>query len=110
MSTRCIEIIAFTIKPECLGEFAAIKAAVAAEAHALPGLISSTTQRSLTDDHAFVDTMVWESREAAIAGLQSFQQLKTTPAFLAMMAGPPSFMGHFGWSAGDQLLALVAAA
>ena len=107
MSNRVIEIIAFSIKPECVGDFAAIKAAVAAEAHDLPGLISSTTQRSLREENAFVDTMVWESSEAAVAGLQAFQKLSTTPAFMAVMAGPPSFMGHFAWTAGDQSLQLT---
>ena len=108
MTHRCIEIIAFTIKPECLQDFAAIKARVAAEAHDLPGLITSTTQRSLEEEGRFVDTMVWESRQAAIAGLKAFEQLPSTPAFLSMMAGPPTFVGHFAWSAGDRVLPLTA--
>jgi quinol monooxygenase YgiN len=107
MTDRCIEIIAFTIRPECQEQFAAIKARVAAEAHALPGLLSSTTQRSLTEPGRFVDTMVWESRQAALAGRDAFAKLPSTPAFLGMMAGPPAFEGHFAWSAGDRALNLT---
>jgi len=109
MSDRCIQIIAFTIKPDSLDDFDAIKAAVAAEAHALPGLLSSTTQRSMTEPSAFVDTMVWESQEAAVAGLEAFESLSTTPAFMGLMAGPPTFSGLFAWSAGDRALELTGA-
>ena len=107
MSNRCIEHIAFTIKPECLDEFTSIKAQVAAEAHDLPGLLASTTQRSLAQPNQFVDTMIWEDADAAAAGNKAFEKLPTTPRFLAMMAGPPQFAGRFTWSAGDDALPLV---
>jgi len=105
--TRCIEHIAYIITPSSLDAFRDIKSKVAAEAHDLPGLISSTTQQSVTDPHAFVDTMVWESKDAAVAGLAAFEKLPTTPAFLGMMAGPPQFMGQYEWTAGDRSLELV---
>ncbi len=107
MSSRCIEHIAYTIKPEHLQDFESIKAQVAAEAHDLPGLISSTTQRSLAADNQFVDTMIWESPEAAAAGNEAFEGLPSTPRFMSLMAGPPHFVGRFTWSAGDAALKLA---
>ncbi len=103
---RCIEIIAFTIRPEMLADFAGIKSQVAAEARQLPGLITSTTQHSIVSEGDFVDTMVWENREAAVAGMTAFEGLPSTSSFMAMMAAPPTHMGHFVWSAGDEALRL----
>lgn len=103
---RCIEIIAFAIRPDKLADFASIKSQVAAEARQLPGLITSTTQHSLTSEANYVDTMVWENREAAVAGMAAFEGLPSTPDFLAMMDGPPTFLGHFAWAVGDEVLRL----
>ena len=107
MSQRCIQFVAFTIREDQLGAFLKIKAQVAAEAHDLPGLISSTTQQSRTSPQSFVDTMVWESAEACAAGQAAFEKLPTTPAFLGMMAGPPTVADVFDWVAGDTEMALV---
>ncbi|HGY90641.1 MAG TPA: hypothetical protein ENK43_05650 [Planctomycetes bacterium] len=104
--THCVEIIAFTIRPERLAEFAAIKSQVASEARQLPGLITSTTQHSLVSRGDFVDIMVWESQRAAVAGTAAFERLPSAPAFMAMMASPPTFQGRFAWSAGDEVLRL----
>ena len=109
MSTRCIQIVAFTIDPDRLDRFLDIKARIAAEAHGLEGLLMSTTQRSQTSPNVFVDTMVWESAEACAAGQAAFEKLPTTPEFLGLMVGPPVMADTFAWAAGDTVLSLAAA-
>ena len=104
---RCVEFIAYEIKADSLEDFERIKGRVAAEAHELDGLLSSTTLSDASNPLAFVDVMVWEDAGASERSREAFAKLPTTPEFMSMFAGPPTLEARYEAVAGDMALALV---
>jgi len=100
-STRITQVVAYEIQADKLSEFSEIKHELIAEARTLPGLIESATFQSEEQENLFMDRMIWESARAAEEAMAIFEELPTTPAFLALMAGPPTFQGQFALVAGN---------
>jgi hypothetical protein len=93
--SKCVEIIAYSVKPEKIEEFIAIKNVLIKEASSLEGLVSSKTLKSLVNEHIFLDKMEWESVSHAEAGADNFKKLPTTPKFMALLDGPPAYANRF---------------
>ncbi len=102
MTTKVKEIIVYRISKDKLNEFKQIKDQMIKESYELKGLHSSTTSKSLDIDGVFIDTMIWDSKEASKKAFKEFQKLPTAPKFLGLMDGPPLFQ-HFSEYVPDNL-------
>lgn len=103
MKTKVKEIIVYKIKKDRLADFQKIKEQMIKESYTLTGLYSSTTSKSVDEvEGVFIDTMVWESKEASKKAFPEFQKLPTAPKFLELMEGPPIFQ-HFTQFVPDNL-------
>jgi hypothetical protein len=102
MDSKVKEIIVYKIKDGKLNEFKKIKDQMIKESYRLEGLYSSTTSKSLDADGVYIDTMVWESKEASKKAFPKFQRLPTAPKFLELMEGPPLYQ-HFSEYVPDLL-------
>jgi quinol monooxygenase YgiN len=99
--SRSTQMFVYEVQPDKIDEFLAIKDRLIDEAHTLPGLIASATFRSNEQDNLFIDRMHWESAQAGEDALPLFEELSTTPEFMALMAGPPRLAGQFTLVAGS---------
>jgi len=88
------EIIVYKIQDGKEEEFTAIKNQIIEESYSLNGLYSSTTAKSLDQENVYVDAMIWDSKEAAIAAFPEFEKLPTASQFMGLMVSPPLFH-HF---------------
>lgn len=91
MSKYVKEIIVYKINPEKVNEFNAIKEQMIKESYQLTGLLSSTTSKSSDEEYVYIDTMVWESKDASKKAFEDFKKLPTASQFLGVMAGPPIY-------------------
>ena len=91
MKKQVKQIIGYKIQEDKEDEFSLIKEQMIKESYTLEGLHSSTTSKSLDENNVFIDTMIWESKDAAIHSCKNFENLPTSNKFLALMTGPPLF-------------------
>ena len=103
MSKKVKQIIVYQIQAEKAAEFEAIKAQMVKESRTLAGLHSSTTAKSLDAAQVYIDTMVWDSKEAAERAMPAFEQLPTAAKFLGLFAAPPLYQ-HFMEFEPDNLM------
>ena len=103
MSKKVKQIIVYRIQADKADEFEAIKAQMQKESYTLAGLHSSTTSKSLDEGQVYIDTMVWDSKEAAEQAMPSFEKLPTAGKFLGLFAGPPLYQ-HFMEFEPDNIL------
>ncbi len=67
-------------------------------------MISSTTLSDASDPCAFMDLMVWRDAEVGARAQAAFEALPTTPTFMSMFAGPPTWVANYEADAGDTSL------
>lgn len=95
-----IEFIVYNVKEDQLERFQTLKPKLIKEAMTIPGIVSSKTHSSDSNETQFVDVMEWESKEAMKSGFEVFKKLPSSGEFMGLLAGPPVFAGKFVATAG----------